>query len=115
MPAAGTTKDVRGDGVVLMSQESQGQDARTDGEITWVGEQRLMQGYCGRADGAAAASKTTPPTSAPAQASGPPGAGRPVAAVRGRPRRRGAVLRVAPARPVAPQDADAEATPQRAA
>lgn len=43
---------------------SQDQDARDDGRhevITWVGEQRLMAGYCGRApaptDGAAAAGR----------------------------------------------------------
>ena len=34
-----------------MSQGSSGQEPNSepDDEITWVGEQRLMDGYCGRA------------------------------------------------------------------
>ena len=68
-----------------MSQASQGLDeADREPEITWVGEQRLMHGYCGRA------------TSRPMPR--PDGQGvRPVAVVRTRPRQ-GKVVRIGPPR-----------------
>jgi hypothetical protein len=101
-----------------MSQGSQGQDAGGGAEITWVGEQRLMDGYCGRATAAAATkpAATNPALPAPtalAAAAGGAAAGlrrvgRPIATTRGRTRRRETVVRVGPPRPArdeAPQEA----------
>lgn len=65
------------DGVVLMSQERQRQDANGGREITWVGEQRLVHGYCGRSPA------SVEPAPAAAVEAGP--AARKVAAVRGGP------------------------------
>jgi hypothetical protein len=41
---------------VSKSQDASGQDGveAREPQITWVGEQRLMEGYCGRAPAAAA-------------------------------------------------------------
>jgi hypothetical protein len=99
-----------------MSQGSQGQDAGGGAEITWVGEQRLMDGYCGRATAAAATkpAATNPAPTAPAAApaggaaAGLRRVGRPIATTRGRTRRRETVVRVGPPRPArdeAPQEA----------
>lgn len=89
-----------------MSHGSQGQDADGSGEeITWVGEQRLMQGYCGRATATAV-------LATPVAAAAPAGetAGRPIATVRGRSRRREMIVRVAP-----PRNAQDVSTPLEAA
>lgn len=80
-----------------MSQGSQGQDAADGAEITWVGEQRLMQGYCGRATPTPAVPATPIAVAEPAgETTGR--AGRPIATVRGRSRRREMIVRVAPPR-----------------
>jgi hypothetical protein len=96
-----------------MSQESQGQDAAGGAAISWVGEQRLMEGYCGRA--ASGAMTTTPATTTPAAVARAAGetttsrAGRPIAAVRGRARRREMIMRVAPPRPTPDEPVPLEA------
>jgi hypothetical protein len=81
-----------------MSHESDGQDAGGRAEIRWVGEQRLMDGYCGRAPAPAA------PVAGPEA--------RPVAPVRSRPRQR-KLVRVGPPK-AGPTPATA-GTPQAAA
>lgn len=91
-----------------MSQGSQGQDAADGAEITWVGEQRLMQGYCGRAT--ATAVPATPVAAAEPAGETTGRAGRPIATVRGRSRRREMIVRVAP-----PRDAEDVSAPLEAA
>ena len=84
-----------------MSQQGsngQGGAAPPRQQITWVGMQHLMHGYCGRADQA----PSSPPPPAKAAAAGDAGpAGqqqRPVAVVRTKPRQ-GRVVRIGPPRP----------------
>ncbi len=43
-----------------MSHKSNGHDAADTDEITWVGEQRLMDGYCGRAKAVTGAADAKP-------------------------------------------------------
>jgi hypothetical protein len=83
-----------------MSQAAQGvregEDDDDGQELTWVGAQWRMEGYCGRA---------TPPTPLPRQApheQGLPAAGlRPVAAVRRCRPSQGRVVRIGPPRAAA--------------
>ena len=86
-----------------MSHESDGPQAGTFAEIRWVGEQRLMGGYCGRAPAPA----TEPAAGAVA---GEGGEARPVAPVRAKPRQR-PLVRVGPPR----GELTASETPQVAA
>jgi hypothetical protein len=78
-----------------MSQDSHDGDVQGDEgihdelpEITWVGDQRLMSGYCGRA-------VETPATVTPAES-------RPVAVVRRAKRSQGRVVRIGPPRAISP-------------
>lgn len=85
----------------MSQQGSQGQDAGNDGggEITWVGEQRLMHGYCGRATRAVQATKPASPIGTEQGEAAL--AVRPVAALSSKARRRRqAVVRVGPMRPM---------------
>ena len=75
-----------------MSQASQGEsgdDEQTDGrdDVTWVGAQHLMHGYCGRASEEPGAQPASPPVPEL----------RPVAIVRTRPRQ-ARVVRIGPPR-----------------
>jgi hypothetical protein len=76
-----------------MSQVSPGHDEDADGEpeVTWVGQQWRMDGYCGRAT--QAQSPPAPPPVAPELV-------RPVAVVRTRPSQ-GRVVRIGPPKAVA--------------
>jgi hypothetical protein len=97
------------DGVVSMSQASSGHDDgdHDDGEagdggggrepqITWVGQQWQMDGYCGRATTAAAAAEPQPVPAAPPMPADTQGV-RPIAVVRTRPSQ-GRVVRIGPPR-----------------
>ena len=74
-----------------MSQASQGEsgDEQADAgaEITWVGAQHLMHGYCGRASDAPGASEVPPVLEA-----------RPIAVVRRATPRQARVVRIGPPR-----------------
>ena len=72
-----------------MSQGSSGDDKDREPEIVWVGEQRLMDGYCGRAP----AAMPTPPPAVEEQP-------RPVASVRRKPGQK-KVVRIGPPRAAA--------------
>ena len=81
-----------------MSQDShdvgvQGDEGRIEQlpEITWVGDQRLMSGFCGRATACGT----------PATETIPPKESRPVAVVRTK-RSQGRVVRIGPPRAMAP-------------
>ena len=83
----------------MSQQGSNGQDGQGNPEqITWVGMQHLMHGYCGRAG---EAPKT--PQEQPATTPGPtePADVRPVAVVRSRPRQTTRVVRIGPPRSAA--------------
>ena len=73
-----------------MSHESDGPEAGTFAEIRWVGEQRLMDGYCGRAPAPAT-------ESAAGAVAGEAAEVRAVAPVRAKPRQR-QLVRVGPPR-----------------
>ncbi len=79
-----------------MSQQAShdGPEAVHD-EITWVGAQWLMHGYCGRAEPAKPA---TPPAAEPAGQASQPAELRPVAAVRRRKPWQQRVVRIGPPR-----------------
>jgi hypothetical protein len=80
-----------------MSQDSHDGDVQGDKgshselpEITWVGDQRLMSGYCGRA------------VETPATTTATPAESRPVAVVRRAKRSQGRVVRIGPPRAIRP-------------
>jgi hypothetical protein len=72
------------------------QDDRRDGgngeEVTWVGSQWLMDGYCGRAP------VKPGPTTQAVKPQATPAADRPIAVVRTRRRRQAPVMRIGPRR-----------------